>query len=294
MLRQIKFEPVAFHSIEDRALNFIEQINQTWTFAVAIGAARQLLQLHPNIGGFRLAPGAHASLELDIMSVELGEVGAETFAAATPRNNGKLGADLAKLAGNATGTCSSCLRCYPETRGGRNLRKMVLRSGRSMSDLRTARPPVEDVITGLTTKSARIRALALAGYERAEIARMLEIRYQHVRKVLVDEEARGAQGQRPRSAGKPKAADHAAASPRLDASPAVLIKAGFRPVGEWTRLSDEAFHLSERAPNEPGIYAFAVDGAVKYIGLTQTGLHARMGPPAGPQRPQDELARGRR
>lgn len=178
---------------------------------------------------------------------------------------------------NATGTCSSCLRCSPETRGGRNLRKMVLRSGRSMSDLRTARPPVEDVITGLTTKSARIRALALAGYERAEIARMLELRYQHVRKVLVDEEARGAQGQRPRSAGKPKAADHAAASPRLDASPAVLIKAGFRPVGEWTRLSDEAFHLSERAPNEPGIYAFAVDGVVKYIGLTQTGLHARMG-----------------
>lgn len=99
MLRRIKFEPVGFHPIEDRALNFIEQINQTWTFAVAIAAGRQLLKLHPNVGGFRLAPGAHASLELDIMSVEPGEVGAETFAAVTPRNNGKLAADLAKLAG---------------------------------------------------------------------------------------------------------------------------------------------------------------------------------------------------
>lgn len=56
MLRRIKFEPVGFHPIEDRALNFIEQINQTWSFAVAIAAARQLLKLHPNVGGFRLAP----------------------------------------------------------------------------------------------------------------------------------------------------------------------------------------------------------------------------------------------
>ncbi|MER8565080.1 hypothetical protein NKH85_07250 [Mesorhizobium sp. M0924] len=98
MLRRIKFDPIGFHPTEDRPLNFIEQINQTWTFAVAIAAARQLLQLHPNVGGFRLALGAHASLELDIMSVEPGEVGAETFAAVTPRNNGKLAADLAKLA----------------------------------------------------------------------------------------------------------------------------------------------------------------------------------------------------
>ncbi len=97
MLRRIKFEPVGFHPIEDRPLNFIEQINQTWTFAVAIAAAKQLLLLHPTVGGFRLAPGAHASLELDIMSVEPGQVGAEIFAAVTPRNNGKLAADLAKL-----------------------------------------------------------------------------------------------------------------------------------------------------------------------------------------------------
>jgi hypothetical protein len=97
LMRRMKFEPVGFHPIEDRRLNLIEQVNQTWTFAVAIAAARQLLLLHPDVGGFHLAPGAHASLELDIMSVQPGQVGAEAFAAVKPGNNDKLARDLAKL-----------------------------------------------------------------------------------------------------------------------------------------------------------------------------------------------------
>jgi hypothetical protein len=38
---------------------------------------------------------------------------------------------------------------------------------------------------GLPTKSAKIRALAAAGYRRADIASFLGIRYQHVRNVLL-------------------------------------------------------------------------------------------------------------
>lgn len=98
LLRKMKFEPVGFHPLEDRPLNLIEQINQTWTFAVALEAARQLIKLHPEMPGWHLAPGAHAALELDIMSEEPGYAGAETFAAVTPKNNGKLAGDLAKLA----------------------------------------------------------------------------------------------------------------------------------------------------------------------------------------------------
>jgi hypothetical protein len=101
MLRQMKFETVGFHPIEGHALNLVEQINQTWTYAVALAAARQLLTLHPNAGGFRLAPGAYASEELDIMSEAAGLVGAETFAAVDPRNNRKLALDLAKMAGRS-------------------------------------------------------------------------------------------------------------------------------------------------------------------------------------------------
>jgi len=97
-VRRMKFEPIGFHPIEGHALNLVEQINQTWTFAVALAATRQLLLLHPDAGGFRLAPGANACLALDIMSEVEGLVGAETFAAVTPSNNGKLATDLCKLA----------------------------------------------------------------------------------------------------------------------------------------------------------------------------------------------------
>jgi hypothetical protein len=101
MIRRIKFESVGFHPIDHRSLNLIEQINQTWTFVVAISAARQLLKLHPDVGGFRLAPGAHASLPLDIMSEKDGLVGAETFAAVSPYNNDKIKKDLEKLKGRS-------------------------------------------------------------------------------------------------------------------------------------------------------------------------------------------------
>jgi hypothetical protein len=84
-LRHMKFDPIGFHPIEERSLNLVEQINQTWTFAVALAAARQLLQPHPDVGGFRLAPGAYASLPLDIISEAEGQVGAETFAAVSLR-----------------------------------------------------------------------------------------------------------------------------------------------------------------------------------------------------------------
>lgn len=40
------------------------------------------------------------------------------------------------------------------------------------------------VCDGLPTKSAKIRALAAAGFARADIARFLDIRYQHARNVL--------------------------------------------------------------------------------------------------------------
>jgi len=44
----------------------------------------------------------------------------------------------------------------------------------------------QEVVQGLQTTSAKIRALAGAGFDRAEIAAFLGIRYQHVRKVLLD------------------------------------------------------------------------------------------------------------
>jgi AbrB family looped-hinge helix DNA binding protein len=51
-----------------------------------------------------------------------------------------------------------------------------------MSDLR-----MEQLTANLPTKSAKIRALSVAGYSRSEIADFLNIRYQHVRNVLVND-----------------------------------------------------------------------------------------------------------
>lgn len=47
------------------------------------------------------------------------------------------------------------------------------------------RRPADEVVAGLTTKADKIRALFRAGYSRSEIAGSLDVRYQHVRNVLV-------------------------------------------------------------------------------------------------------------
>jgi hypothetical protein len=99
LLRALKFDQVGFHPLDGHALNAIEQVNQIWTYLAALSAVRVLFELHPDAGGFSIAPGAHAAQPLDVMSEVKGLVGAETFAAVDPRNNRKLEKDLTKLAG---------------------------------------------------------------------------------------------------------------------------------------------------------------------------------------------------
>ena len=38
----MKFETVGFHPVDGCALNVVEQINQTWTYTVALAATKQL------------------------------------------------------------------------------------------------------------------------------------------------------------------------------------------------------------------------------------------------------------
>lgn len=56
------------------------------------------------------------------------------------------------------------------------------------------RAAMDRLVGSLTTKSDKIRALAEAHYERADIARYLDIRYQHVRNVLVNDEKKREKG----------------------------------------------------------------------------------------------------
>ncbi len=55
VLAGMKFQRIGRHPVHGHALNAIEQINQTWTYVVALEAARVLLQMHPDPGGYKLA-----------------------------------------------------------------------------------------------------------------------------------------------------------------------------------------------------------------------------------------------
>ncbi len=78
----------------------------------------------------------------------------------------------------------------------------------------------------LSTKSAKIRALAQRGVERAEIARFLKLRYQHVRNVL---EADRVKSRGSHDAAENKTLDWPLTS-RLDAAGRVVIPAALRSV----------------------------------------------------------------
>lgn len=79
-------------------------------------------------------------------------------------------------------------------------------------------------VKGLEKKSDKIRALASRGYERADIARYLGVRYQHVRNVLVREAERqgtSASGKKPDSGPGP-------AKVRLGPDGRLVIPASYR------------------------------------------------------------------
>jgi hypothetical protein len=130
--------------------------------------------------------------------------------------------------------------------------------------------PMSIVVEGLPTTSAKIRALAAEGYLRADIARFLGIAYQHVRKVLEDAGSREGLQRDVAPSTAPKSAP--AAEPlTVD----VLVAAGFTLLGTWT-AGDDGIELEVPAPKRPGVYAFAINGTVQYVGVTQGTFHQRM------------------
>jgi len=137
------------------------------------------------------------------------------------------------------------------------------------------RPPAEDVVLGLPTVSAKIRALANVGYDRTEISEHLGIRYQHVRKVLVDAGITGGLRRQIEVEREPVIVDDTPA-PREATSWEILLRAGFQFLGEWAQDSDAEIRLDAKAPVEPGVYAFVADDIIVYVGLTQTGLRTRL------------------
>jgi hypothetical protein len=91
----MKFDQIGTHPVSGKPLNVIEQINQTFTFLVAIRATRILFETHPEVDGYRIGPCT--SRGCDILSLD-GLVAAEVFAATSPASNQKLRKDIDRVA----------------------------------------------------------------------------------------------------------------------------------------------------------------------------------------------------
>jgi hypothetical protein len=137
------------------------------------------------------------------------------------------------------------------------------------------RPEPEEVTTGLTTTAARIRALAEAGYYQAEIGKLLNVRYQHVRKVLIDAGLNTRFSPRVLVERDPILVDDAPLA-HEEASWEILLRAGFEFIGEWIAEPETGIQLDVLAPIEPGVYSFVVNDLVMYVGSTNNSLRTRL------------------
>ncbi len=95
LLRALRFDTVGTDPLTGAPLNFVEQINQTFTILVSLCAVEQLLKLHPKAEGFRLALATSSGR--DIESVVPNLVAAEVFSATHPSSNQKLKKDIMRL-----------------------------------------------------------------------------------------------------------------------------------------------------------------------------------------------------
>ena len=60
-------------------------------------------------------------------------------------------------------------------------------------------------------------------------------------------------------------------------SVAQLLNAGFNEVGCWELNTESKLNCSVKLPALAGVYAFAVDGVVQYVGLASKSIRQRFG-----------------
>lgn len=124
------------------------------------------------------------------------------------------------------------------------------------------------------TIAENIRTLAVEGLSVSEIARKLEIRYQHAYSVLRRDSL--LVSTRPiRDAAVPKAVRPAKLTkPFLSVHN--LTQSGFSLSSRWVMSSGGVLVLDVSLSKNAGVYAFAVDGKAMYVGVATAGLARRM------------------
>lgn len=92
-LSEIKFGKVGFDPLLEEPTNFIEQVNQTFTYIVSLEAIEFLLVKYPN-KSFRVNFGVKAGYDIESLD---NSVICECFATTTPDSNKKLESDVKRL-----------------------------------------------------------------------------------------------------------------------------------------------------------------------------------------------------
>jgi hypothetical protein len=126
------------------------------------------------------------------------------------------------------------------------------------------------------TKSDQIRLLAEQGLPRAEIAKRVGVRYQHVYNVLKRSSLLNMN-----AAAQPQSevAALVAQSKQTVLSPTLisaLVAKGFAHLGEWKLDESNGIRLTGTAPTKPGVYVLDLDGEVVYVGVSERNLRQRL------------------
>jgi hypothetical protein len=95
-LRKIKFTQSGYDPLFQHETNFIEQVNQTFTYLVCLAAVEYLLKEHEG-KRFNVCFGTEAGFDVES---EDAEVVCECFAATAPDSNGKLDKDASRVFNN--------------------------------------------------------------------------------------------------------------------------------------------------------------------------------------------------
>ncbi|HBW38305.1 hypothetical protein [Desulfosporosinus sp. BICA1-9] len=94
LFHEIRFHEFGQDPLEDRALNLVEQLNQTFTYLTSLMATEYLLETHPEHAPFILNLGT--SPGYDVVSKDEVVI-AETFSAVSPSSNDKLKKDCIRV-----------------------------------------------------------------------------------------------------------------------------------------------------------------------------------------------------
>lgn len=95
VLHSMKFDQIGCDPLDEKCpWNFIEQLNQTFTYLVTLQGAAHLIRRHPEAAPFTLNLGTASGP--DICSADR-TIAAEAFAATSPKSNDKLKKDILRL-----------------------------------------------------------------------------------------------------------------------------------------------------------------------------------------------------